>query len=145
MTNFRCDCPITSALDVLGDKWALVIVKQLLIEDKITFKDLSESDESIASNILSSKLKWLEQHGIISKRKPPHNHKTNWYVLTEEGLALTPVIIELVLWSDTYLRDVHPEMQSNETLAQIKKDKKGMIDKIQQRYRERLQGLDLEG
>jgi DNA-binding HxlR family transcriptional regulator len=51
--DFRCNCPFTSALDVLGDKWMLVIVKQMLIEGKETFKDFTESDEAIATNILS--------------------------------------------------------------------------------------------
>jgi DNA-binding HxlR family transcriptional regulator len=69
--KFRCDCPFTSALDVLGDKWMLVIVKQMLIEDKETFKDFTESDEAIATNILSNKLKQLEELGIILKTKRP--------------------------------------------------------------------------
>ena len=62
--KFRCACPITSALDILGDKWILVIIKQMLIEDKKTFKDFTESDEAIATNILSSKLKCLEEFDI---------------------------------------------------------------------------------
>ena len=57
--KFRCVCPITSAIDILGDKWMLVIVKQMLTEDKKTFKDFTESDEAIATNILTSKLKCL--------------------------------------------------------------------------------------
>ena len=55
--KFRCNCPFTSALDILGDKWMLVIVKQMLIEGKETFKDFTESEEAIATNILSTKLK----------------------------------------------------------------------------------------
>ena len=62
--KFRCDCPFTSALDVLGDKWMLVIVKQMLIEGKETFKDFTESEEAIATNILSAKLKILVELGI---------------------------------------------------------------------------------
>ena len=67
--NFRCNCPITSALDIVGDKWTLVIIKQMLLEGKKTFKDFSESDEAIASNILSSRLKMLEEFKIITKEK----------------------------------------------------------------------------
>ena len=65
--KFRCDCPFTSALDVLGDRWMLVIVKQMLINDKETFKDFTESEEAIATNILSVKLKLLEELGVIYK------------------------------------------------------------------------------
>ena len=90
--RFRCNCPFTSAIDVLGDKWMLVIVKQMLTEDKETFKDFTESEETIATNILSTKLKLLEGLGIIIKTKRPNNKKTNLYLLTDKGLALTPYL-----------------------------------------------------
>ena len=67
--NFRCNCPITSALDVLGDKWSLVIIKQMLLQDCLTFKDFSESTEAIAPNILSARLKTLEKLSLLKKRK----------------------------------------------------------------------------
>jgi DNA-binding HxlR family transcriptional regulator len=91
-TRFRCDCPFTSALDIVGDKWILVIIKQMLIEGKETFKDFTESDEAIATNILSAKLKFLEEVGLIIKTQRPDNKKTNLYLLTEKGLALTPYL-----------------------------------------------------
>ena len=65
--KFRCNCPFTLALDIIGDRWMLVIVKQMLIEHKQTFKDFTESDESIATNILTTKLKQLEGFEIIIK------------------------------------------------------------------------------
>ena len=68
-SDFRCKCPITSALDIVGDKWTLVIIKQMLLEEKKTFKDFSQSDEAIASNILSSRLKMLEKYKMIRKEK----------------------------------------------------------------------------
>ena len=86
----------------------LVIVKQMLLEDRQTFKDFTASDEAIATNILSAKLKLLEEVGIIIKTKLPNNKKTNLYLLTEKGLALAPVIIELATWSDNHLRGYPP-------------------------------------
>ena len=74
--NFRCNCPITSALDVVGDKWSLVIIKQMLLQDCLTFKDFSESTEAIAPNILSARLKTLEKLKFIEKKKIPQNKKT---------------------------------------------------------------------
>ena len=65
---FRCNCPFTSALDILGDKWMLVIVKQMLIEGKETFKDFTDSEEAIATNILSVKLKLLRKWESSSKQ-----------------------------------------------------------------------------
>jgi DNA-binding HxlR family transcriptional regulator len=114
--DFRCNCPFTSALDVLGDKWMLVIVKQMLIEGKETFKDFTESDEAIATNILSAKLKLLEEVGIIIKTQRPENKKTNHYLLTDKGLALTPVLVELAIWSDKHLRDIHPTIVNGEEM-----------------------------
>lgn len=137
-TKFRCDCPFTSALDILGDKWMLVIVKQMLIEDKETFKDFTESDEAIATNILSSKLKLLEELGIILKTKRPNNKKTNLYLLTDKGLALTPILIELALWSDLHLRDIHPIIQSGEGMKLMRKDKAAFAKELEKRYREKL-------
>lgn len=136
--DFRCDCPITSALDVVGDKWMLVIVKQMLIEGKETFKDFSESDEAIATNILSAKLKSLEEAGILIKTQRPDNKKTNHYLLTEKGLALAPILIELATWSDSYLRDIHPTMEDGEVMGSLRSDKAAIAHEIVNRYRKKL-------
>ncbi|GAB5408527.1 MAG: hypothetical protein BalsKO_08920 [Balneolaceae bacterium] len=136
--KFRCDCPFTSALDILGDKWMLVIVKQMLIDDKETFKDFTESDEAIATNILSMKLKLLEELGIIIKTKRPNNKKTNLYLLTDQGLALTPILVELAMWSDNYLRDIHPTIMDGEGMEFLRSDKAAFAKVIESKYREKL-------
>ena len=136
--NFRCNCPFTSALDVLGDKWILVIVKQMLIEGKETFKDFTESDEAIATNILSAKLKFLEEVGIIIKTQRPDNKKTNHYLLTDKGLALTPILVELASWSDKNLRDIHPGIMNGEAMQSLRNDKTAFANEIEKRYREKL-------
>jgi DNA-binding HxlR family transcriptional regulator len=136
--SFRCDCPITSALDVLGDRWMLVIVKQMLIEDAMTFKDFVESAEAIATNILTSKLRVLEEHGIVRKMKLPNNRKTSLYVLTESGLALAPLIVELALWSDRYLRELNPAIVDNEAIELLRNDKNAFAQKLHQGYRDKL-------
>jgi DNA-binding HxlR family transcriptional regulator len=136
--KFRCDCPATCAIDIVGDKWSLVIIKQMLIEDKKTFKDFTESDEAIASNILSSRLKMLEGFNIIRKEKLPENKKTNIYTLTEMGLGLTPTIVELILWSDLNLRELQPIMQQSDELELMKNNKEGFISLIKKNYRENM-------
>ena len=136
--DFRCNCPFTSALDVLGDKWILVIVKQMLIEGKETFKDFTESEEAIATNILSAKLKFLEEVGLIIKTQRPNNKKTNLYLLTEKGLALTPILVELATWSDRNLRDLHPTIINGEAMEFLRNDKKAFAKEIEKRYREKL-------
>lgn len=136
--KFRCDCPFTSALDVVGDKWMLVIVKQMLIEGKETFKDFTESEEAIATNILSAKLKLLEEVGIIIKTQRPDNKKTNLYLLTDKGLALTPILVELATWSDNHLRDIHPIIQNGEGMEFLRKDKAAFASAVENKYREKL-------
>lgn len=136
--KFRCDCPFTSALDVVGDKWMLVIVKQMLIEGKETFKDFTESEEAIATNILSAKLKLLEEVGIIIKTQRPDNKKTNLYLLTDKGLALTPILVELATWSDHHLRDIHPIIQNGEGMEFLRKDKAAFASAVEKNYREKL-------
>ena len=135
--NFRCNCPITSALDIVGDKWTLVIIKQMLLEGKKTFKDFSESDEAIASNILSSRLKMLEEYKMIRKEKLPHNKKTNIYLLTEKGLGLTPTIVELTHWSDSNLREYHSSIISDSRIEMVKKNKEESIKMIMENYKQK--------
>jgi DNA-binding HxlR family transcriptional regulator len=136
--KFRCQCPITSALDILGDKWILVIIKQMLIEDKKTFKDFTDSDEAIATNILASKLKCLEEIGIIIKTQLPDNKKTNLYLLTEKGLALTPIIVELSIWSDENVRELNSIMRDSPEIAIMKSDKNTFIKMIQENYKAKI-------
>lgn len=137
-TKFRCDCPFTSALDIVGDKWMLVIVKQMLIEGKETFKDFTESEEAIATNILAAKLKLLEEVGIIIKTQRPDNKKTNLYLLTDKGLALTPVLVALATWSDGYLRDIHPTIVNGEAMDFLRNDKAAFASALEKKYREKL-------
>ena len=128
-TFFRCNCPVTSALDIVGDKWTLVVIKLMLLEQKKTFKEFSESDESIAPSILSNRLKTLEKTGFIIKKKLPDNQKTNHYFLTEKALSLTPVIMELALWSHHNIKPV-----DNLDLANVK-DKNELHLAIIERYK----------
>lgn len=128
-TIFRCNCPVTSALDIVGDKWTLVVIKLMLLEQKKTFKEFSESDESIAPSILSNRLKTLEKIGFVVKQKLPDNQKTNHYFLTEKGLSLTPVIIELALWSHHNIKAV-----DNQNIANIR-DKNELHRAIIEKYK----------
>ena len=131
---FRCKCPITSGLDILGDKWTLVIIKQMLFEEKSTFKGFSESQESIATNILSSRLKMLEKFGIIQKGNRPDNRKMNIYTLTEKGLSLTSILIELMYWSKENIQEFHPNLNLHPNLDQIKMNKESSVKHIIDTY-----------
>jgi len=130
--TFRCNCPVTSALDIVGDKWTLVIIKQMLLEYKTTFKDFYDSDEAIAPNILSERLKKMQSIGLIDKLKHPTNRKTNIYILTEKGLTLTPIVIELALWAHNNITPMNQDVLKD--LSVELNDKNKLQDLILNKY-----------
>jgi len=136
--GFRCQCPISSALDIIGDKWTLLIIRDMLFDHKKTFKDFSTSAESIASNILSSRLKLLEEVGIIRKTKLVGNQKSNIYTLTQSGLGLLPIIAEITLWSDENVRKLNPSM-IKEDYRHVRKNKREFLEGVRKSY---LQSID---
>lgn len=131
---FRSTCPIASALDIIGDKWSLLIVRDMLTIKKRTFKEFSDSSEGIAPGILSSRLKWLERNGLLTKRKLPGNKKENIYLLTETGIELAPIILELILWSYKNLKSQNPEMPSLEEIG-LDRENPNLVVVIQNNYR----------
>jgi len=99
----RSVCPVTNTLDVIGDKWTLIIVRDLLFFGKSRYKDFSKSPESIPTNILANRLKSLEKTGII-KRKPYQNNPPRYeYHLTKKGRDLQSILIETIKWSSKHL------------------------------------------
>ena len=107
----------------------------MLLQDCLTFKDFSESTEAIAPNILSARLKTLEKLKFIEKKKIPQNKKTNIYVLTENGLSLTPIIVELAMWSDHNLRPIHEKMDLHPILDAMNQNKNEVIKSLQKDYK----------
>ena len=98
-SKFRSECPLSCSLDIFGDRWSLLILRDMIFEKKNTFKDFILSEEKIASNILASRLKNLEKFGLISKNSSIKNKKTKIYKLTDSGLGLIPALLEIVIWS----------------------------------------------
>lgn len=140
--EFRCNCPITSAIDLMGDKWSLVVVKNMLLYNQKTFKDFSEASENIATNILSSRLKRLERNGFITKTKPLNNKKTNIYLLTEKGLSLIPIIVELAIWGDANIHIPSSQEAENGQIAVINNDKESFIKNLKKSYKEKIEAID---
>ena len=128
--EFRSGCPISSTLDVVGDKWSLLIIRDMLVKHKKTFKEISNSDEKIAPSILSARLKLLESYKLIFKTKVPDNKKENIYLLTEKGIRLTPIIIEFSLWGNSNMR----EFNEIDDIESLKLDKNLIIQGVQDGY-----------
>ena len=98
-TKFRSICAIATGLDVLGDKWSLIIIRNMLFLKKCTYKELLDNREKIATRVLADRLKKLAQDGIIEKKNHPTNKKVFIYTLTEKGMSTIPLIVELMKFS----------------------------------------------
>jgi len=98
----RSDCPIAYALDFVGDKWTLVVLRDLILGRKRYFQEFLSSNEKIASNILASRLKLLERSGLVTRARDPAHARRVIYAPTEKGLDLLPAILELVRWGSKY-------------------------------------------
>jgi DNA-binding HxlR family transcriptional regulator len=105
----RSGCPISTALEVLGDAWSLLIVRDLMFKGHRTFNEFLRAGEGIASNILSERLARLESAGILTKRRDPQDARRHLYRLTEKGIDLAPALVEIVLWSARYEDTDAPE------------------------------------
>ena len=122
----RSDCPISCSLDIWGDKWSLLIIRDLMFSKKCRYTDLLKSAEGIATNILATKLQALEENKIIEKSDYPESKSKGYYKLTQKGIDLLPILIEIHLWSEKYF----PIPENIKTiLVEVKKDKVGFINK----------------
>ncbi|NQX39045.1 helix-turn-helix transcriptional regulator [Pedobacter steynii] len=122
--KMRSDCPISCSLDIWGDKWSLLIVRDLMFSKQCTYGDFLKSGEKIATNILASRLQMLEMNGVITKQDHPESKAKVLYKLTQKGIDLLPIMIEINLWADKYFT---LSAERKEMLAEVKKDKGAFI------------------
>ncbi|MCO6149648.1 helix-turn-helix domain-containing protein [Flavobacterium sp. NRK1] len=131
LTEKRSDCPISSSLDIIGDKWSLLIVRDLMLHKSRTYGDFTKSAEKIATNILANRLQLLENNGIIIKLPYPDNKVKGLYRLSQKGIDLIPALIEIALWGDKYVANSD---ESSPFLKEVKKNKakflKNVMDKL---------------
>ena len=99
---YRSHCGLANFLDHFGDKWSLIIIRDMFLQKK-SFNDFLTSPEGIASNILTNRLKTLNKDGFIGYKINPRNKKVKWYFLTDKGADSYPVILEMVSWSSKNL------------------------------------------
>src|SRR4051812_47184193 len=98
----RSGCPIAFTLDIVGDRWTLLVIRDLVFAGKRHFRDFLASDENIASNILAARLKTLKARGIVMRRPDPESGRQRIYELTEKGVELIPALLELARWGARY-------------------------------------------
>jgi DNA-binding HxlR family transcriptional regulator len=120
----RSECPISCALDVFGDKWSLLIIRDLMFNKKDTYGEFLKSGEGIATNILATRLQSLEENKIIEKLEHPKSKAKNLYRLTQKGIDLLPIMVEINIWSEKYL-EIDENLKSQ--IKELKKDKETFI------------------
>lgn len=98
-SRFRSDCPVNFGLETFGDKWSLLIIRDIVFWGKKTYGDFLKSDEGIATNILAARLASLEEQEILLKMPHPTDKRKDVYSLTEKGIELIPLLVEIVAWS----------------------------------------------
>src|SRR6266478_1511465 len=99
----RSSCPVATSLDIFGDRWSLLIIRDLLFTDNRRFSDFARADEAIATNVLTDRLELLECEGLILRRPDTADGRKFVYDLTRKGFDLAPVIVHMVIWAVFYV------------------------------------------
>lgn len=134
-TRKKSNCPINSVLELFGDKWAFLIVRDLMFNGKHYYGEFLNSEEKISTNILADRLSLLEESEIITKTKDP-DHKSKFvYRLTQKGIDLLPILLEFILWSSKYDNEVAID---KEFVEAIQKNKIKMLNAISNRLKNEL-------
>jgi DNA-binding HxlR family transcriptional regulator len=144
MKTNRSDCPLTNALDIVGDKWSLLVIRDIFMGKK-TFTEFLKSPEKIATNILANRLELLTNKGLLDVIKLPYEQKTKIYYLTDVGIDMYPIIYEMMQWSkrnlkkkfgpkgEQWLKETEgltAEKFILETTSSYKKSRKAILSKV---------------
>lgn len=126
----RSECPINILLEILGDTWSLLIVRDMMFFGRKTYNDFLNAGEKIATNILSDRLQRLESSGIIVKQRDPSDARRHLYRLTEKGIDLAPVLIEMIIWAAHHEKTAAPP----EVVRKMSEDREGFIADVHRQW-----------
>jgi DNA-binding HxlR family transcriptional regulator len=127
----RSGCPLNASVEMLGDRWSLLILRDMMLRGFRSYKQFLTSYEGIATNILADRLRRLEAYGIIAAQPDPSDGRKLIYSLTPKGIDLAPVLTEMVLWAAR-----HEETENQALVRQMQKDKQQFLTAIRQRWTE---------
>jgi DNA-binding HxlR family transcriptional regulator len=125
----RSGCPLNASVEMLGDRWSLLIIRDMMLRGFRTYREFLDSFEGIATNILADRLRSLEAHGIIAAAQDPSDRRKRIYQLTPKGIDLAPVLTEMVLWAAA-----HEETGNQPLVRQIQQDKKTFLAAIRRQW-----------
>ncbi|OLB19606.1 MAG: hypothetical protein AUI12_18185 [Acidobacteria bacterium 13_2_20CM_2_57_6] len=127
----RSRCPLNASVEILGDRWSLLIIRDMMLRGFRTYKEFLDSYEGIATNILADRLRKLIAHGIITTQRNPSDGRKVIYSLTPKGIDLAPVLTEMVLWAAA-----HEDTGNQALVRQIQQDKEKFLNAAWQRWAE---------
>jgi DNA-binding HxlR family transcriptional regulator len=129
----RSGCPVSISLEIFGDRWSLLIIRDLMVRAFRTFKEFQESGEGIATNILADRLKRLEAAGIVGAEAEETDARRVSYRLTEKGIDLAPVLLELLIWGARHEETGAPCA----LIAKMEENRDQVLAEVRRRWRER--------
>ena len=127
--QWRSGCPLNASVEILGDRWSLLIIRDMMLRGFRTYKEFLESYEGIATNILADRLQNLIVHGIITAERDPSDGRKLIYSLTAKGIDLAAVLTEMVLWAAQ-----HEDTGNQPLVHLIQKDKEQFLAAVRQRW-----------
>jgi DNA-binding HxlR family transcriptional regulator len=123
----RSNCPASFSLDLLGDRWTMLVVRDLLLHGKRRYREFLDSEEGIATNILADRLARLERWEIVTSQPDPENGRQKLYEPTARGLDLAPLLLELIIWGGTH----DPDTAASEGwIRSAKRDRKKAVERL---------------
>lgn len=125
--KYRSHCPINFAQEIFGDKWSLLIIRDLMFKGKKHYSEFLSSDEKISTNILANRLEKLEANGLITKAIDNENNSKNIYALTQKGIDLLPMLLEMIAWSTKHDDETGTPA---EFIQKLEKDKESLIREL---------------
>ena len=128
----RSGCPVGLSLDLLGDRWSLLVVRDMMVRGLRTFREFQASGEGIATNILADRLRRLEANGIIAPEPEENDARKINYRLTAKGIDLAPVLLDLLIWGSRYEKS----SVTDAVRRQIEADRDGLLAEVRRRWRE---------
>ena len=133
----RSGCPLNASVEILGDRWSLLIIRDMMLRGFRSYKEFLDSYEGIATNILADRLRKLIAHGIITTKLDPTDGRKLIYLLTPKGIDLAPVLTEMVLWAAG-----HEDTGNQALVRQMQKDKEQFISAVRQGWAETTRAAD---
>jgi DNA-binding HxlR family transcriptional regulator len=133
--QFRSLCPVANGLDVFGDKWTLLILRDMLFLHKSTFNESKAAPELMPSKMLSNRLKKLESLGFLSRKKGEINKKNVHYLLEEKGMETFPIMVEIALFTTDFYYDHLGETYTGVVKTRMKNDKFNYINEMIEKYK----------